>query len=140
VLELATAQLLEFRYYDALTERQVLSVTELLGRRSIASWLRPGRFAAVARRVQGMVVETAEFVERVENAVRVVGDLYLARVYRAAVERFRLRAWQADILRRQQTSAQVAGLLWDETATRLGHVLEAMILALIVVEIALAVL
>jgi hypothetical protein len=140
VLELVSAQLLELRYYDALTERQLLSITDMLGRRPFVAGFQPGRFAAIARRVQGMVVETAEFVERVENALRVVGDMHLARLYRAAVERFRLRAWQADIARRQQTAAQVSGLLWSETTTRLGHVLEATIVALIVLEVAMALL
>jgi hypothetical protein len=139
VLEVAAAQLLEFRYYDALFEAEMIRVTELLGRpRASLAWLSVGRYAEVTRRVQHLVVESAEFVERVENAVRVVGDLYLARVYRAAVERFRVPAWEADVLRRQATAAQVAGLLRSEANAALGHVLEGSIIALIVLEIGMA--
>jgi hypothetical protein len=139
VLEVVSAQLLEFRYYDAIFEDELLRVTDLLGRpRAALGWLFVGRYAAVTRRVQHLVVESTEFVERVENAVRVVGDLYLARIYRAAVERFRIPAWQAGVLRRQQAAAQVAELLRSEASETLAHVLEASILALIVLEIALA--
>jgi hypothetical protein len=139
VLELASAQLLEFRYYDALFEDELVRVAALLGRpRASLSWFFAGRYGRLLRRVQNLVVETTEFVERVENAVRVVGDLYLARVYRAAVERFRIPAWQADVLRRQQAAAQVATLLRTEASTALGHVLETSIVALIVLEIVLA--
>jgi hypothetical protein len=139
VLDVAAAQLLEFRYYDALFEGEMIRVTEMLGRpRASLAWLFVGRYSEVTRRVQHLVVESAEFVERVENAVRVVGDLYLARVYRAAVERFRVPAWEADVLRRQQTAVQVAGLLRSEANAALGHVLEGSIIALIVIEIGMA--
>ncbi len=139
VLEVACAQLLEFRYYDGLFEREMVRVTDVLGRpRAPFAWLLSRRYARLVRRVQNMVVETVEFVERVENAVRVVGDLCLARVYRAAVERFRVPAWQAGVRRRQETAAQVAQLLRSESSTGLGHMLEASILALILLEIVLA--
>jgi hypothetical protein len=139
VLELAAAQLLEFRYYDALFEEELLRVTALLGRpRAALAWLFVGRYSRVTRRVQHMVVESAEFVERVENAVRVVGDLYLSRLYRAAVERFRIPVWEAGVLRRQHAAAQVAELLRSEANTALAHILEASILGLIVLEIVLA--
>jgi hypothetical protein len=141
VLEVASAQLLEFRYYDALFEGEMLNVAEELSRpRAGLAWLFFGRYGRVARRVQNLVVETTGFVERVENAVRVVGDLYLARVYRAAVERFRIPAWLADVERRKHTAAQVATMLRTEAGGMLGHVLEGTIVLLIVLEILLAVL
>jgi hypothetical protein len=139
VLEVATAQLLEFRYYDALFEAELLAVTEELGR--VRGALRMpgfGRSRRLALRLQRLVVETIEFVERVENAMRVVGDLYLARIYRAAVERFRIPAWQADVVRRETAALQVAGLLRDEASKTVAHVLEGSIVALIVLEIVLA--
>ncbi|HEU4396018.1 MAG TPA: hypothetical protein VFS92_10670, partial [Planctomycetota bacterium] len=139
VLEMATAQLLEFRYYDALFEGELLRMTALLRRpRAATAWLFVGRYGRVARRLQEMVLETTEFVERVENAVRVVGDLYLARLHRAAVERFRIPAWEAGVLRRQRAASEVATMLRDEAQAALGHALEATIVALILLEIGLA--
>jgi hypothetical protein len=77
-------------------------------------------------------------VARVENAVRVVGDLYLARVYRGALERLRVDEWKGGVLRHQGVAASVAALLHDEAHSALGHVLEATIVLLIVLEIVLA--
>ena len=56
----------------------------------------------------------------------------------AAVERFRIPAWQADVLRRGTAALQVAGLLRDEASKSLAHLLEGSIVALIVLEIVLA--
>jgi hypothetical protein len=141
VLEVASAQLLELRYYDELFERELLHVTELLSRpRTGLTWLFLGRYGRILRRVQNLVVESAEVFERVDNAVRVVGDLWLARVYRAAVEQFRIPAWQADVRGRERTAADVAALLREEASSTLGHVLETGIIGLIVFEIAMAIL
>ncbi|NUN51985.1 MAG: hypothetical protein HUU06_04230, partial [Planctomycetaceae bacterium] len=139
VLELASAQLLELRWYDDLFEKEMMAVAALLGRpRAAFAWLFVGRYGRVTRRIQHRVVDSVEFISRVENAVRVVGDLYLARVYRAAVERFRVESWVAEVLRRQEVAARVATLLHDEADSALGHVLEATIILLIVWEIAMA--
>ncbi|MGH7544625.1 MAG: hypothetical protein ACREKI_00420, partial [Gemmatimonadota bacterium] len=101
VVELALMQLLEFRYYDALFERELLRVYPLIEEpRRRLWWLFRGRYADLTRRVQHLVVESAEFVERAENAVKVIGDFYLARVYRAALERFRVPEWEASVVRR----------------------------------------
>jgi hypothetical protein len=141
VLELANAQLLEFRSYDHLFEQELLLVTDLLRRpRGPLAWLLLGRYGRIARRVQDLVVESAGLVERVENAARVAGDLYLARVSRAAAERFRIPAWEAGVLRRQRAAVDVARLLRDEANAALGHVLEGSILLLILLEVGLALL
>ena len=139
VLELATAQLLELRYCDYVFEKELVAVAELLGRpRASSAWLFVGRYGRVTRRIQHRVVDSVEFIARVENAVRVVGDLYLARIHRAAAERFRIHEWTAEVLRRQEVAARVATLLHSEANSTLGHVLEATIIVLIVFEIAMA--
>jgi hypothetical protein len=139
VLELASAQLLELRFYDDLFEKELVGVAELLGRpRAAFAWFFVGRYSRVTRRIQHRVVHSVEFMARVENTVRFVGDLYLARVHRAAMERFRVLEWQADVLRRQEVAARVSGLLSDEADSALGHVLEGTIILLIVLEIVLA--
>ncbi len=140
VLEVVSAQLLEFRYYDDLSERELVRGAETLSRRRRGvPWPFSTRQGRDLRRLQNLVVESVEFTESVENAVRVVGDLYLARIYRAAVERFRIPVWQAGVARRQEAAVQVAGLLASEASAARGHLLEATILALIVLEILLAV-
>jgi hypothetical protein len=139
VLELASAQLLELRFYDDLFEKEMVGVAELLGRpRAASAWLFVGKYGRVTRRIQHRVVDSVEFIARVENAVRVVGDLHLARIHRAAAERFRIPESIAEVLRRQEVAARVATLLHSEANSTLGHVLEATIILLIVFEIVVA--
>ncbi|HSY23934.1 MAG TPA: hypothetical protein VK841_17520, partial [Polyangiaceae bacterium] len=74
----------------------------------------------------------------VDNALKVVGDFYLARVYESAVRRFRIRAWQASIDAKQGLLAQAYGLIRGEVEARRSTVLELVVIVLIVVEVVLA--
>jgi uncharacterized Rmd1/YagE family protein len=67
--------------------------------------------------------------------VRIVGDFYLARLYQAAVRRFRLPAWQEDVLRKQRLLADVHRLLNDAADVRRAELLEVTIILLILWEI-----
>jgi len=46
----------------------------------------------VLAELQTLVVDSTELVERVENALKVTDDVYLAKVYAAALEIFRGQA------------------------------------------------
>src|SRR5207344_2444660 len=58
------------------------------------------RFRAVLSDLQTRVADVTETVERVENALKVTNDVYLARVYAAALELFREEAWRRGIERK----------------------------------------
>ncbi len=140
LLEYATSQLLELRYYDDLFDRELQAIHGELGRvkrrRIPALIFHP--YGRLARRVQERFLELAEFTERVDNAVKVVGDFYLARVYSEAVERFRIPAWQRSIDRKQQLVMQVYELLKGDVEVRRASILETTIIVLIVLEIVMA--
>ena len=52
-------------------------------------------------------IDTPEkIVERVENSLKVTDDVYLARIYAAALEIFRGRVWRAGIDRKLSSRAQ----------------------------------
>jgi hypothetical protein len=73
--------------------------------------------------------------ERLENAVKIIGDFYLARLYQGAVRRFRLPAWQDAVLRKQRLLAGVHQLLNDAADTRRAELLELTIILLILWEV-----
>src|SRR5262249_12392379 len=79
VLEIANAELLELRYYDDLLDRRLARVNETLKRhrRRLGSIFFRSPYPALARQVQVMLLEMSEFIERVENSLRIVGDIYL---------------------------------------------------------------
>jgi hypothetical protein len=140
ILELASSQLLELRYYDELFDAELARVYRELDR------ARGGRFAELVRnpwvdlgrRVVRRLVELSEFAERVDNTLKVVGDFYLARVYESAVRRFRIRAWQASLDAKQALLAQAYSLIRGEIDARRTTFLELIVIVLIVVEVLLA--
>ncbi|MGC3998879.1 MAG: hypothetical protein QM767_16075 [Anaeromyxobacter sp.] len=95
LLEFATAHLLELRYYDALLDGALHRLYDDMERGgSPVLDILTRRYRGLQRRTAALLLELSEMTERLENAVKIVGDLYLARVYQGAVRRFRLPAWQ----------------------------------------------
>jgi hypothetical protein len=136
ILELASSQLLELRYYDELFDVELARVYRDLdqarGRLLRNPWVDLGR------RVVSRLVELSEFAERVDNTLKVIGDFYLARVYESAVRRFRIRAWQASIDAKQALLAQAHTLIRSEIDARRTTLLELVVIVLIVFEVLLA--
>jgi len=135
LLEFATAHLLELRYYDALLDRELGAIYgEMQAGRGLERRF-TRRYARLQRRTAALLLELSEMIERLENGVKIVGDFYLARLYQAAVRRFRLPAWQEDVLRKQRLLADVNRLLNDAADVRRGELLETTIILLILWEI-----
>jgi hypothetical protein len=135
VLELATAHLLELRYYDALLDRELHEIYDEIEAGRAAASVLTRRYLRLRRRTAALLLELSEMVERLENAVKIIGDLYLARLYQGALRRFRLRAWQDAVLRKQELLAGVHELLNDAADTRRAELLELTIILLILWEI-----
>ncbi len=139
VLEICNAQLLELRYYDDLLDANIRRTYDEMQQkhRGLQSLFR-SPYRVLARRVWAALLEMSEFIERVENSLKIIGDFYLARVYEAAVRRLRIPAWQATVTRKQQMLAQVYQLLKGEVDTDRSLTLEVAIVILIVSELLLA--
>lgn len=69
---------------------------------------------------------------------QLLGDQYLARVYRLVSQRFHLEAWDASILRKLQTLDSIYGKMSDRAGTRRMEYLEWIIIILIAVSIAVS--
>ena len=138
LMEIVNAQLLELRYYDDLLDEQLARIyDEMQGKHRGASlFLSPYR--GLSRRVMVTLMEFSEFVERVENSLKIVGDFYLARVYEATVKRLRIPLWQASVQRKQQMLANIYQWLKGEVDTARSLTLELVIVVLIIGEVFLA--
>lgn len=140
ILEICNAQLLELRYYDAQLDLQLQSIYDAVQRRRRA-WYSMFRspYKLLARRVLVTWMEMGEFIERVENSLKIIGDFYLAKVYEAAVRRLRIASWQGSVTRKQQMLANVYQFLKGEVDTDRSLALEFTITLLIVTELSLAI-
>jgi hypothetical protein len=140
ILELATTQLLELRYYDGLFDAELARVYGAFERtRGRADFTLRNPWVGLAHQAVRRLVELTEFAERVDNALKVIGDFYLARVYESAVRRFRISAWQSTIDAKQALLAQAYELVRGEIESRRSTVLELVVILLIVLELVLAI-
>ena len=139
VLEVANAQLLEMRYYDELLDAELPRMYELVQTaRRTRSLLSSRRFADLARRFHTLVAEVTELAERVDNALQVTEDVYLARIYATALDLFRVDQVNAAVNRKLAIIRDTYTALYDEAQGARSELLEILIVLLIVGEILLA--
>ncbi|TMB15987.1 MAG: hypothetical protein E6J71_17420 [Deltaproteobacteria bacterium] len=137
VLEFANVELLEMRFLDQRLDDALDESYETLSRRHYGLRQLPGSTRATLQRVGQLQVENAVLFEGVNNALKLLGDQYLARVYRLVSERFHLAEWDASILRKIQTLESIYQKLADQAANRRTEVLEWIVIVLIAAEIAI---
>jgi hypothetical protein len=137
LIEVANAQLLELRYYDDVLDKELGRLYDVVGaQRTGTLFFSP--FKKQLRALSLTLIEVTEFVERVENSLKIIGDVYLARIYEAALVQLRVGAWQDDVTRKQKLLFQTYELLKGENDTARALTLEATVVLLIVTEILLA--
>ncbi|MBX3356260.1 MAG: hypothetical protein KF724_11260 [Phycisphaeraceae bacterium] len=102
-------------------------------RGAFAGWSREAR--RDRRRLAALHMDSALLFEGVNNAIKLLGDQYLARVYRLAARRLHLAEWDAAILRKIETLQRLYEKTADEQATRRMEVLEWIIIILIALSI-----
>jgi len=139
VLEMANAQLLEIRTYDEMLDEELPRMRAMVeATRRRANLLAARRYGRLARRLHTLVAEVTELAERVDNALQVTEDVYLARVYAAAMELFRVEAVKIAVDRKLAIIRETYTALHDEAAGARAELLEIAILALIALEIVLS--
>ena len=138
VIEVANAQFLEMRYYDELLDAELPRMYDLVEQATRRLSRGPRRFAGLARRLYTLVAEVTELTEKVDNALQVTEDVYLARVYAAALDLFRVKAVSAAVDRKLSIIRDTYAALYDEAASSRAGLMEAAVVVLIIVEIVLA--
>jgi hypothetical protein len=127
------------RMLDEQLDRALDQAYEVLTRQP--QWLGlPGFYEKDTTHIAQLQVDAALLFERVTNTLKLLGDQYLARVYRLASQRFHLEAWDASILRKLQTLDSIYGKMFNRAGTRRMEYLEWIIIILIALSIAVSVL
>ncbi|HET9250814.1 MAG TPA: hypothetical protein VFP58_01700 [Candidatus Eisenbacteria bacterium] len=138
VLEFANAQLLELRYYDAILDEELPRTYDEIATARRGFHLLGRRYSRLLAVLQTRVADATEAVERAENALKVTDDVYLARIYAAALEIFRGPSWRRGIDQKVAIVRDAYTMLNAESQARRAEVLELAIVILIVLEIVLA--
>ena len=141
VLEVANAQLLQMRYYDELLDDELPRMYDLVeAARSRWNLSAARRHANLARTLTTLVAEVTELTEKVDNALQVTEDVYLARVYATALELFRVPNFVRAVDRKLSIIRDTYTALYDDASSLRSTLMEAAVIALIVMEIVLALL
>jgi hypothetical protein len=139
VIEFANLQLVEYRHIDRRLDG-VLSAAYAIARPGLwRSSLWRGHARAL-RALGGLKVDAVSLFERTGNALKLVGDQYLARAYRQVADRLHLSEWAEGIERKLGVAEGVYQVAADQADARRGEFLEGVVIVLIVLEIVLAVL
>ncbi len=134
VLEFATVQLVQLRALDAHLDQGIAEAYQLLRRRRgpFSGFLGQGR---ELQRIARMQADDALLHEGIDNALKLFGDDYLARLFRTANERFHFDEWDVSIQRKLGVLESIYQSLSDGAAHRRAEALEWIIIWLIVIDI-----
>ena len=138
LLEFANAQLLELRHYGQRVRevlRGLYRIQQEPGRRL---WWRRWRTVREVERLNQIRLEVVDLMERSDNSLRVLGDMFYARAYRTIAQRIGVDDYRKLVEERVRTAGEVYHFLVEESNHSRAFVLEAMVVLILVIELAMA--
>jgi hypothetical protein len=137
ILEFANSQLLEFRYFDGILETELARIySQLRAPGWFAGW-NGRRYTRAAQQVHSLFIDVNELTDRTENALKIAGDVYTARLFANAAARLGLDHWKANVRDKLTTLDAIYRFAVERTGMRRGEFLEAAIVAILVFELVL---
>ena len=137
IVEFASSQLLEFRYYDSLLARELARIYADL---QTPAWFKGWggrRYTRAAQQVHALFIDVNELTDRAENALRVAGDIYTARVLTLTGARLGLDQWKANVQEKLKTLDDIYRFAVEQTGMARGEALEVMIVLILIFELVL---
>lgn len=131
VIEFALCQLLEMRYYDDILDERLSYLYSFLDKQPL--WSNP--YSKLSKEAARIYLDIADTIESVENSMKVVGDFYLAKIFRAASQKLRFKDWRESVDQKLSNLAEVSSLFVAESNEKRNQLLEMIIIALIAIEV-----
>lgn len=139
ILEFARSMLLQLLVYDDQLDVELRQIYQEFAKRRGGVSIFNQRYRKLAHEVSARLIEVTEFNERIENSFKIIGDYYLARVYRTAVARFGVPIVRESVARKHQLVEKVYEMLKAEVELLRGQVMEFSIILLFLLELVLGV-
>jgi hypothetical protein len=137
LLEFTNSQLLEFRYYDALLDAELGRLYPALQRVSWWHNLVGGGAVRAANQVHSLFIDINEITDRTDNALKIVGDIYAARVLSLAASRLGLARWRQSVEDKLETLDDIYRFAVEQVSISRGHFLEITVVIILVLELVL---
>jgi hypothetical protein len=137
LLEHANVELLEMRELDLQLDALLERAGALLAAHGKRRFWPLGPDARDLQALAELQTDSSLLFEGVNNALKLIGDQYLARVYRLAAEKLHLPDWDAAVLRKLETAESIHDKIAGFQSAKRMEILEVVIVLLIAVSIVL---
>lgn len=137
IVEFANSQLLEFRYYDELLEVELGRIYSQLQRPRWWDSLRGRGYLRAAHQLHSLFIDVNEITDHTQNALKMVGDIYSARLFHLTAARLGLDVWKASVEDKLRTLNDIYRFAVEQVGILRGHFLELTIILILVLELVL---
>jgi hypothetical protein len=137
IIEFANSQLLEFRFYDQLLDAELQRIYPQLQQRAGLQSRFGRRLTHAARQLHGLFIEVNEVTDKTENALKIAGDVYTARLFTLVAARLGLDYWKNNVRDKLKTLDGIYRFAVEQTAMARGELLELTIVLILVLELVL---
>jgi hypothetical protein len=137
ILEFANSQLLEFRHYDDLLDRELESIYARVQRPRWYQYWIGSAYTKAARQVHALLIDVNELTDRTENALKFIGDIYAARLFFLVGGRLGLATWKADVAAKLKTLDDIYRFMVEQSSMSRGQFLELTIVLILILELVL---
>ncbi len=133
LLEYANSQLLQFRHYDDMLTRELERVYDFVDTRKglLYGW----RMRTAAAGLRTMLLDVTELTERTSNALKFVGDMFSARVYKLCASKIGVTAYQVLVQEKLRTADELYDFMIEEFHQARGFLLEFIVVLILMIEL-----
>jgi len=140
VLEFLNIQVLELRFFDRILHEAIEEVSEGLRPRWRLFHILHDPYEAPLRKLSGIRTDVSLIRERIYNAMKLVGDAYLARVYEEARRKVGAEKHEGTVRDKLGTLTDIYTVLNNQAQAAREETLELIIILLIAIEIVMGLL
>jgi hypothetical protein len=133
LLEYANSQLLQFRHYDDVLTRELADAYRVLEKRTrpMSGW----RMRSAATRLRTLSLEVIQLAERTTNALKFVGDMFSARLYKLGAKEIGVSEYQALVHEKLRTADELYDFMIEQFHQARGFLLELAVVIILVIEL-----
>jgi hypothetical protein len=125
--------LLQFRHYDDLLTRELTDAYRSLQKRG--GPLRGWRMRPAAARLRFVSLEVTQLTEHTTNALKFVGDMFSARLYKLASTKIGVAEYLSLVHEKLRTADELYGFMIEQFHQSRGFLLEVLVVIILIIEL-----
>ncbi len=124
-------------YYDQLLDLELGRIYTTLQKPQRFSYLAGRGYLAATQHLHALFIDVNEITDRTENALKMVGDVYSARLFHLTGARLGLASWKGSVKEKLETLDDIYRFAVEQIAISRGHLLELTVVLILVLELVL---